>query len=885
MRRIRIIRNRLRSLLWRDKQESELEREIEIHVNQLVKQLVADGMNPREASLEAKRQFGSIDVTKEECRDMRRLTLIEDLFRDFRFALRMVRKSPGFTATAVISLILGIGANAAMFQLFEAVRLRSLPVERPEELVSVQIRGQGRSGNSRGRNSQFTYAIWEELQRRQTSFASVFAYGDTLVNLSPTGEVRNVEGLWVSGSFFPGLGVRPQLGRLLTPEDDRPGCGWPGVVISHGFWQREFGGDPGALSRTLPVEGRSVPILGVTPPEFFGVEVGRRFDIAMPICSAPAAELSSRMFWFLAVMARLRPDVQEAEAQSRIQTVAPAVFEATVPAYQPSEQSKFKKLRLELEPASGGQSGFRESFNRPLIYLQWMVGLVLLLACANLANMMLARTTAREHEFAVRRSMGASRWRLIRQVLMESFLLSAIGAATGALAAPFIGKAILGMVSTARDPIFLDLDVGWRVLAFTITATVVATLIFGLAPALQAGRANSRGSSDNAEKLTLRRGLLLVQVALCMLLLTTALLVSRSFQNLVNTSTGFDARGLLAAEVLLNPTRYPSDRRLAIGQELEERIRAIPGVAAVARSYVIPVGGSTWDRTVRVNPVDPPRSVNLNSVSAGYFEVMKLPVLAGRDFGVNDGPATPPVAIVNQTFARMFFAGQNPVGKTFRFDGPEPPFEIVGLAGDSKYRTLAEDFSPIAYFPANQAGMPRSTLRFLIRGAVSPESLTSSVKRVVLESDPQLNMRFVLVPTLLQDSVVRERLLAALTSAFGVLGAMLALSGVFGVTAYIVTRRHREFGVRMALGATGSGIVRLVLGEIAFVLLVGIAVGAGLALAAGTVMSSAFYGIKPYDPLTLSIVALALSAGGLFAAFIPALKASRVAPVEALRAE
>ncbi len=885
MRRIRIIRNRLRSLLQRNRQEDELAREIEIHVSQLVKQLVADGMDAEAARLEAKRQFGSMDAAKEECRDMRRLTVIEDLFRDFRFALRVLGKSPGFTLTAVVSLVLGIGANVAMFQLFDAVRLRSLPVERPEELVSVRIRGEGRSGNFRGRNSQFTFAIWNELRQRQASFASVFAYGDTPVNLSPAGELRNVDGLWVSGSFFSGLGVKPQLGRLLTPDDDRPGCGWPGVVISHGFWQREFGGDPGVLSRTLPIEGKSVPILGVTTPEFFGMEVGRRFDIAMPICSAAAPDLGNRMFWFLAVMARVRPDSSGAAARSQIQALAPAIFEATVPAYQPQDQAKFKQLQLELEPASGGQSAFRESYTRPLTYLQWMVGLVLLLACVNLANMMLARTTAREHEFAVRRSLGASRWRLIRQVLLESFLLSSAGAAAGAVAAPLIGKTILGMIGTARDPVFLELGAGWRVLAFAISVTVVATLMFGLAPALQAGRANSRGSSDNLERLNLRRGLLLAQVALCMLLLTTALLVSRSFQNLLDTNPGFDARGLLVASVFLDDARYSPERRPAIIQELDERIRAIPGVSAVARSYVIPISGSGWDRGARVSPVDQPRGVNLNSVSAGYFDAMKLPLLAGRDFGAKDGPTAPPVAIVNQTFARTFFAGQNPVGKTFRLDGPEPPFEIIGLTGDSKYRTLAEELSPIVYFHAGQERVPRTTVRFVIRGAVSPESLMNSARRVVLEADPQLNLRSVILQTQLRESVLRERLMAKLTGAFGLLGAMLALTGIFGVTAYIVSRRHREFGVRMALGATGSGIVRLVLAEIALVLLSGIVIGSGLALTAAMLMSSVLYGIKPYDPTALAGVGLALSAGGLFAAFIPALRASRVAPVEALRAE
>lgn len=885
MRIMLVLRNRLRSLLRRSQQESELRREIEIHLEQLTRELIADGMSPSEARREATRRFGPIEVTKENCRDELRVGFVEDMFKDMLFSMRLFRKSPTFTLTAIISLALGIGANVAIFQLFEAVRLRSLPVEHPEQLVSVHIIGEGRSGNFRGRNSQFTNSVWEELRRRQRGFAGLLAYGDTPVNLAPSGEMRNVEGLWVSGSFFSVLGVEPYLGRLLSTIDDRPGCGWPGVVISHAFWQREFGGDENVLARTLTIDGPPVPIIGVTPPEFFGVEVGRRFDVAMPICSVAASDLNNRMFWFLSVMGRLKPGVSEAAVRADLTSISAGIFESTIPPYQPAEQARYAKLRLDFKARAGGQSEFRDAFAQPLMLLLCMVMSVLLLACANLANMMLARATAREHEFAIRKSLGASRWRLIRQVLLESLLLSIAGAGLGAMVAPGINRVLVSMLSTARDPIFLPLEPNWRLLAYTIAAAVAATISFGLAPAFRAGRTEARGASASREKLMFRQVLLAVQVGLCMVLLTGALLFSRSFQNLLTAETGFEPRGILVVNTYLDARHYPVDRRRPVIENLQERLRAVPGVAGVARSYVIPISGSGWDRGVRLNATDAPREVNLTSISEGYFGVMHTPMLAGRDFNTTDRTTTKPVAIVNQTFAKTFFGGRNPVGKIFRLDGPEPPFEIIGLVGNAKYRDLSEEFSPIVYLSANQEAAPRTTVRYLVRSTSSPEALMNPIRQVVAGVDPQLSMRFAVLEAQLKESILRERLMATLTTAFGVLGAMVALTGVFGVTAYVVARRYREFGVRIALGATRGGIIRMVLGELALVLLAGVIVGGVVAVVAGQAASTLLYGVKPHDATTMLIVIVLLGSGGLIAGLIPALRASSVAPVEALRVE
>jgi putative ABC transport system permease protein len=886
MRRIRIFMRRIQSVFLRNQEEERLQQEIEIHFEQLIRELMASGLSRADATQEARRQFGPVQFAQEECRDMRKVQVLENLARDVVFAVRMLRKSPGFTITAIASLVLGIGANTAMFQLFEAVRLRSLPVERPEQLVTIRIRGEGRSGNFRGRNGQFTNAMWTELQKRQTSLAGVFAYGDTRFNLSPNGEIRNAEGMWVSGTLFPVLGVRPFIGRLISPEDDRPGCGSPGAVISHGFWQREFGSDPGVLSRTLPVDGRAVPILGVTPPEFFGVEVGRRFDIAMPICANEPRDLANRVFYFLAVMGRLREAGTEDAVKAELQSIAPGIFEATLPPdLQGDQQTLYKSMQLTVGTGSGGQSEFRDTLEKPLTYLLCMVVLVLVLACANLANMMLARATAREHEFAVRRSMGASRWRLIHQVLIESLLLATAGAAIGAIISAPLGRAVISLLTTARDPVFLGMDFNGRVLGFTIAAAFAATLLFGLAPALRAAQTSSRGSSDRREARSFRRALLIAQVALSMVLLTAALLFSKSYYNLLNTSPGFNPQGVLLSYVFLDAKRYPPEGRAQAIEDLHNRVAALPGVNAVARNMVVPIGGNSSDTSARVSPNDPERDANLCAISEGYFNVMRMPLLAGRDFTTSDRRGTKPVAVVNQAFARIFFNGQNPVGRTFYTGRSGPPYEVVGLTGDSKYLALAEPFAPIVYLADRQREVADTRVRFLIRVSGKPEALIASVKQTLLAADPTLNMRFIGFETQIEQSVKRERLMAALTGAFGFLGLLLALTGVFGVTAYVVSRRFREFGVRIAMGATRYRIIHLVLGELTSSLFIGIAIGTVLAVAAGTVTSSILFGVKPHDVLTLVVVSFVLATGGLLAGCLPAIRASRVAPIEALRLE
>ncbi len=828
MRFLRIAGHRLRSLFVRGRREAELETEIGLHLAALTRELRAEGMSEAEAAREARRRFGPVEKTKEECRDERRVNLVEDLMRDARFAIRMFRRSPGFTITALASLTLAIGANTAIFQFFEAVRLRPLPVERPEELMNIRIVGD-RSGNFRGRNGEYSYAQWDELRRRQTSFTAVMAYGDTAFNLSPSGEIRAVEGLRVSGNFFHALGVNARVGRVFADADDVPNCGWNGAVISHAFWRREFGGDPNVLSRTLSVDGHTVPVIGVTPPGFFGVEVGRSFDLAVPICTRPNSEIENRTFFFLSVLGRLRPDVTSEVARQQLRSLSTGLFDATVPpSYQPDAQANYRKLVLDPIPGGGGKSEFRDSLSRPLDYLLGMVGLVLLLACANLSNMMLARATSREHEFAVRRSMGATQARLIQQVLVESLILSAAGALVGAFAAPFIGRVLMSMLSTPTDPLIVDFDVNTRVFGFSILLSGAATLLFGLAPALRAARTAARGATEGRATLVFRRLLLGAQVALSMVLVTAALLFARSFRNLQTASPGFDAHGILVAHVFLNDERYPAAARPATVDRLGERVRAIPGVTAIARASIIPMGGSSSGQDARLVGSEVTKNTRMSVVSGGYFQTMKMRVLAGRDFNAADVPESTPVAIVNEAFARDHVGGGEIIGRSVRLVGSaavSPPTLIVGVVANSKYESLMEVSGPIIYLDDRQRAVGDTRIRMVIRASGDLGAVAGEVRRIVGEMDPLLSLRFTVLATQLEESVLRERLMAALTGAFGGVGMILALTGVFGVTAYVVSRRHREFGVRIAMGATSGTIVRMILKELALVLAAGIAAG------------------------------------------------------------
>jgi putative ABC transport system permease protein len=829
------------------------------------------------------------------------------LLKDIRYAARVLLKSPGFTLVAVLTLALGVGANTAIFQLIDAVRLSPLPVKDPQALVGVQLTDtKGERGNFSSDYPTLTNAIWEQIRDRQQAFSGVFAWGEDDFNLAEGGEARLARGLWVSGEFFGVLGVRPELGRLFNGEDDRKGCGSPGVVLSHAFWRREFGGDPSVVGRQLKIEGKPFEIVGVTPASFYGLEVGRSFDLAVPLCSEALlsgpedSRLASGSNWWLIVMGRLKPGWTEERAAAHLAALSPGIFADTLPANYPPESVKdYRASRLTTFPAAAGVSELRNQYESPLWLLLAIAATVLLIACANLANLLLARASAREREVAIRLALGASRARVVRQLLTESLLLAAAGAVIGALLAENLSQLLVSLISTQNEPLFVATRMDWRVVAFGAGAALLTCALFGLAPALRATRVGAgavvksfgRGVTAGRGRFRLRRALVVSQVALSLALVAGAFLFSRSLAKLSTQDAGLQRDGVLITRVDLSPLGLPKERRLQFRRELLEHIRAVPGVESAAEANVLPLTGNWWGNRTWMEGTDPggaPGSA-FNRVSPEYFKTMGIALLAGRDFGDQDTPEAPKVAVVNETFARQVAGSANPLGRRFRVEatpgGTEKVYEIVGLVKDSKYRSLRDEFVSSVYLPASQSPEPGEHVQFLVRTKTQPAALAPAVKRAVGEVSPDINIVFRVFKTEVESSLLRERLMATLSASFGLLALVLACIGLYGVMSYAVAARTNEIGIRLALGAQGADVLRLVLRETLLLVAAGVAAGLPAALAAAQLFSGLLYGVTPADPASISLAVLLLLAVAALAGYLPARRATKVDPMVALRYE
>ena len=683
------------------------------------------------------------------------------------------------------------------------------------------------------------------------------------------------------------------------------GCASPGAVISYAFWQREFGGDPSTLGRSLTLEGHPFPVIGITPASFFGVEVGGSFDVAVPLCAEPTMRggpsyLDLRHEWWLAAIGRLKPGWSLAQASAHLSAISPGLFDATMPIGYGSDMKDYLTLKLGAFPASKGFNSIQGGQVDPLWILMASTGLVLLIACANLANLMLARSSAREREIAVRLAIGASRGRLVRQLLSESLLLAAIGTVLGALLAPALSKILLALMTTESNEIFFDLTPDWRVFAFLGSVAVSTCVLFGLAPALRATRtepgavlkSGGRGSNTSREGFGLRRLLVVSQVALSLVLLVGALLFLRSFRNLLTVNTGFRQDRIL--EAALDPRRLdlPKEQRFPLRQEIIRRVRAIPGVDAAADASVIPLDGSSWTMGVEAAGAKSGEggSSRFDWVGPEFFKTMQIPVLAGRAFDEHDTTNSPSVAIVNETFARELLNGVNPIGRTFRTVAepgyPETVYQIVGVVKDTKYQELRESQQAICFAPSSQyplGGGPFAQI--LIRSNVPLPALTEQVKSAIAGVSPNILIYFRVFKTMIRDHLVDDRVMAMLSGFFAALATLLAIIGLYGVMSYMVARRRSEIGIRMALGANAGNVSKMILREAGLLLAVGLVVGTGLAVAASTAASTLLFGLKPHDPATLAAAVAALALAALAASYLPARRAARLDPMTALREE
>jgi predicted permease len=584
-------------------------------------------------------------------------------WRDLRHALRFLRLSPGFTFVAVLTLSLGVGANTAIFQLIDSIRLRTIPVKNPKELGTIRIADRHwSSGQFSSQYSQLTFAMWEQIRKRQEGFSEIAVWSDQQFNLATGGEVRKAKGIRVSGDFFHVLGVEPILGRLLGPEDDQPGCSMSGANISYAFWQRNFAGDPSVVGKRLTLDGNSFQVIGVTPPGFNGISIGDTFDIAVPICVELIIHprnnrLTMRHAWWLASIGRLKPGWTIARANAQILAVTPAILQETIPpVYDAERTKKYLEYKFGAFSASTGFSELRSDSETSLWLLLGISGLVLLIACANLANLMLARASARERQITIRRALGATRWRMVRDLLSESLLLAAVGSVCGLFLAFAISRTLVAFISTQQNQIFLDLGMDWRVLAFTTALAVLTTISFGLAPALRATRAEpatllqsgSRGATVGRERFSLRCILIVSQVGLSVVLLMGALLFVRSLRKLTTLNVGFQQTGILVTYVDFTHLQLPEERYTEYKRDLVKRVEAIPGIESAAHAMMVPFGGMTWNDNVINEGFDQDAGVVWeNFLGPGYFQTIGTPLLAGRDFDDRDTATSVKVAIVN----------------------------------------------------------------------------------------------------------------------------------------------------------------------------------------------------------------------------------------------
>jgi putative ABC transport system permease protein len=890
----------------RGRWDDERRRELEAHLAIDTDEHLARGMSYESARVAARRKLGNVTLVREEIYDMNTAAIVDSAWRDLRYGIRLLRRNSAFAIVAIASLALGIGANTAIFQLLDAVEFRLLPVSAPKQLVEIRPSLDSRYGNITGRAGRgvVTYALWEQIRNRQEAFSSLTAWGTGKFDLATSGESRLVDGIWVSGDFFNTLGVPPALGRVFTPSDDVRGCGAGGVVISDAFWRRQYGGDPSIVGKPIQLDMHTFQVIGVTPPGFLGVEVGRSFDVALPICAEPTVApaddaVDKPHYWWLDVIARLKPGWSIERATAHLNAISPAVFAASVaPTFPPDAAKKFLAGRLAAYPAGTGVSYLRGEYERPLWMLLGVAGLVLFIACANLANLMLARATAREREIAVRLAIGASRPQLVRQLLAESLLLAALGAAAGAVLARFFSQLVVTLISTPRSPLVFNLQSSWQVLVFTCVLAACACALFGLMPAIRATRqsasaamrAGGRGTTDTRERFGLRRLLVVAQVALSLVLIVAALLFIQTVRNLATVDPGFRTQNVLVADFDVRSARIPPDDQVPFERRLRERLAAIPGVAAAVDVAIVPISGSGWNDQVIVDGVLQQTLPNENRVSPGFFKALEIPIIAGRDFDDRDVAGAPTVAIVNDAFAEKILGTRNALGRTFRLrvpaGEPDPTYQVVGVVRNTKYRDVRDNLGPLAYYAEAQEPNPDPTLagvQVLVRGRVPVEQLTTSITAAARELTPGTLVTYRTLDDDIRRSFQRERMMAILSGFFGALGAIIAMIGLYGVISYSVARRRNEIGVRMALGAAGSTVRRMILTEAAFLLAIGVVVGALLSIAASRSAGALLFGLEPNDPSTIALAAVLLASVATLASYLPAWRASRLSPTIALR--
>jgi predicted permease len=834
-----------------------------------------------------------------------------NLLPDLRYAIRTFRKSPVFVVVAVLSLAFGIGANTAIFTLVDQVLLRLLPVKDPQQLVLLWGRGP-HYGSNNGRY-KLSYPMYEDFRDHNQVFSGMFCRWETSMSVSSDGRTERVDGELVSGTYFPVLGVGPALGRLFTAEDDRTPGGAPYAVLSYRYWLSRYAQNPGVIGKKLIVNGHPLTIIGVSQAGFDGTDPGKSPQIRVPVMMKAEMDtlgasfdynFKSRRGRWVNVFGRMKPGVTEQQAKAALQPFFHQMLEMEVREKDfaraaPETRQRFLTMWIDLLPASKGDSELRRQFSSALLVLTAIAGLVLLIACANVANLLIARATARQKEIAVRLALGASRSRIISQLLIESLVLAITGGIAGLALAVWMDRALLGFLPTGDTPLTISSTPDWRIMSFNLGISLLTGIIFGLVPALQSTRPqlagtlkDQVGSIAGGTSVGLRKALVAAQVTLSLLLLIGAGLFIRSLKNLKDLDPGFHTNNLV--EFSIDPTRngYKPERTLDFYRQLRENLDAIPGVEA-SGFVVIPVlSGDEWDNSIAIegfshSPTDTP-DPHMQFISPDYFRTMNIPILTGRDFRMSDGRDAPKVCIVNEKFAKRYFKDGNALGRHIGMGGnpgTKLDIEIVGVVRDTKYESMRDEIPVEVYQPYHQVPFVLGMMAY-VRAARLPEQAFLSIRQVVNGLDSNLPVSDMKTLEKQQaESLITERLVATLSTGFGILATLLATIGLYGVMAYMVAQRTREIGIRMALGAASYNVLWLVMKEVLQLVAIGVAIGLPAAWALTRFAKSQLYGIQPNDALTIALATAGIVLVAIFSGYIPARRATLVDPMRALRWE
>jgi len=884
-------------MFWRQrrKREQDLDRELRDHLELERQEQEDSGLAMDAARYAAQRAFGNTAWVKEEVREVWGWMFLDRLTQDVSYALRGMRKSPGFTATAVLSLALGIGANTAIFSLIDALLLRWLPVRDPQELVQLTMRRTVAEPVE-----SFAYPVVRALANHREIFSNLCGFSGARFGVGLGDSFESTSGAWVTGGYYATLGLQPAAGRLLTESDDLPGA-IPVAVITDGYWRRKFGRNPLAIGQKILVEGKTVTIVGVSPAGFTGANVGEAADITLPLGVLPQIQLDRNYTldtaaWWLRVLARPQPGLSHTQVKARLAVIWRPLGESVIPA---NSGSRYRVEQSTLDAIMGGTgySDLRRQFRRPLLVLMAVVGLLLTIACANVASLLLARAAARQREIAVRLAIGASRTRIVRQLLTESLLLSLLGGALGVGLAWAGSRVLVDLLSGGRlHAIVLDVAPNWRVLLFTGAAASATGILFGMAPAFR-GTAGGPAAGLK-EKIAISRsrlaGLLVAtQVSLALLLLIGAGLFVSTLRNLHRVDAGFQRNGVLLVNADGSRAGYRGVRAAAFYESLLQRIEQLPGVRAASFSLITPLAGGAISQQIAVNGQPTGKEeILFNAVSRRYFETMATAVVVGREFTRCDDADGPLVAVVNETFARRYLPKGDPLGQRLTIGTRTNAFfraqesVVVGVVRDSIYQSLREAAPPTVYVPLVQRVVNGGFGVVFEAHASGSLAQIASVLRTSLQ--PMLPGAPVEVRTLTEQverALVRERLMATLASSFGILGLVLSVVGLYGLLAYTVARRTHEIGIRLALGAMRQDVLWMVIRHALTLLSMGIAFGIPAAWAASRFVSSMLFGLTATDPLTIGAAAAVLTTAGLLAGFLPAWRASQVDPMVALRYE